>query len=284
MEKYFASASSQPVGAKETHSTGTYSGNGGLLALMKKSREANRSDEAGEFSSTLVASSFQQWNAISTSQSFADVRYQTKHQKLSSSDKASQRGWRVVDGRKVYVTMRREGLVRATGREAYLLSRADEGKTNKCSARRGDLVTSSATSTLPEPSRANAGCRDKHTSVTTDSSNRSESKKLSDNFVKDSDRNNASLSRLKRKRAADRNDETQRGPLQSPQPTESVRTRQSQPQTISIQCDTTGCPAGGRSVGGETMRGQQMGQPTSSGVARSDMRSSSPTVASLFSF
>jgi hypothetical protein len=37
--------------------------------------------------------------------SLSEVSYQTKRQKFNSNS-ASQRGWRVIDGQKVYVTMR----------------------------------------------------------------------------------------------------------------------------------------------------------------------------------
>jgi hypothetical protein len=37
--------------------------------------------------------------------SLSEVNYQTKRQKFNSNS-ASQRGWRVIDGQKVYVTMR----------------------------------------------------------------------------------------------------------------------------------------------------------------------------------
>lgn len=86
---------------------------GGLLALMKKSRE-DKAPAASSSSSSSAAPSWSQqhcsvindaWQSSSSaSYSLADVNFQTRHQKLNSNKNS--KGWRVINGEKVYVTMR----------------------------------------------------------------------------------------------------------------------------------------------------------------------------------
>mmetsp|Transcript_28656 Transcript_28656/g.48363 ORF Transcript_28656/g.48363 Transcript_28656/m.48363 type:complete len:281 (-) Transcript_28656:197-1039(-) len=280
MKKYLEAAPARSAaGVTETQASGTASREGGLLALMKRSREAKMSQEGPATSSSSSSSSppsqssFPQWEAISTTQSLSDISYQTKHQRLCNGDKASQRGWRVVDGQKVYVTVRPGGVVRATGKDAFLLSRADEGKTNKGTSQRKNVIGATRPST--KSSSTYTGTSTGTSAVVTTSTHR-ENQKLTDIFVKNTSKSSAGSSQQKRKRATSPGDRTQHPAApQSQQPVKSASsTRNSHPLA---RCDA----AGGTSVGDQVATEQQVDQSLGS---HSAPRSSSSAGASLFSF
>jgi hypothetical protein len=85
-------------------------GGGGLLALMKKSREAKTKQQthlvANHQTQLAQSTSVDKWKSLDSMHlSLGDVQYQTKHRKFNT-DSSFNRGWRVIDGEKVYVTMR----------------------------------------------------------------------------------------------------------------------------------------------------------------------------------
>ena len=105
MEKHLSTAARSTLSSRDDEASNA--GGGGLLALMKKSREATCALSCPN------SSTYEQWDSVNarTHLSLADVSFQTRHQKLRASASASQRGWRVVNGQKVYVTMRCVSLV-----------------------------------------------------------------------------------------------------------------------------------------------------------------------------
>ena len=81
--------------AKSSHSSSD-----SLLDLMKKSRESN-SESCQDEGGVVTSKKWESVNMLSVS----DVNFQTRYQKMNKTNN-TRRGWRVIDGEKVYVTIR----------------------------------------------------------------------------------------------------------------------------------------------------------------------------------
>ena len=80
-------------------------GGGGLLALMKKSRAIKAASSSSSSWSQQRDTSNEKWESASAPHfTLGDVNFQTRHQKFNRNN--NNKGWRVIDGEKVYVTMR----------------------------------------------------------------------------------------------------------------------------------------------------------------------------------
>lgn len=98
MEKFLCSSTAIPPSCSD----GAFEG--GLLDLMQKSRDAKTKSQSGSSSPSVAP--LDKWEDSHSTNHYTlhDINFHTKHTQV---DKESfNRGWRVVNGEKVYVTMR----------------------------------------------------------------------------------------------------------------------------------------------------------------------------------